>query len=371
MQYWAESGIQTNFSNTKLDFGASPENFNWLIEGENTEVLTHLKQCDWVKNKVDLIYIDPPFATNNNFWIGEDRISTMSSSQNGQLAYSDKLQGEEFLHFLYQRFLLLKDLLSEQGSIYVHTDYKIGHYVKILLDEIFGIDAFKNDISRIKCNPKNFGRRAYGNVKDMILFYTKTNNYIWNEIKAGYTEADKIKLFPKIDAVGRRYTTIPLHAPSETKNGKTALPFRHLLPPKGRHWRTSVETLELWDKEGRLEWSSKGNPRKKLYFEESEGKKIQDIWEYKDPAQVIYPTEKNADLLELIIQTSSNEGSLVLDCFCGSGTTLKAASQFQRAWIGIDKSTAAIAACEQKLNATPMDIFTSGRNHKYIKLSSH
>jgi adenine-specific DNA-methyltransferase len=114
------------------------------------------------------------------------------------------------------------------------------------MDEVFGIENFRNDITRVKCNPKNFSRKAYGNMKDLILFYSKSKNLIWHEPKQPYTEADKLKLFPKIENNGRRYTTIPLHAPSETKNVNTSKAFKGILPPVGRHWRTNIEKLEEW-----------------------------------------------------------------------------------------------------------------------------
>lgn len=248
----------------------------------------------------------------------------------------------------------------------MHTDYKIGHYVRILMDSIFGIENFRNDITRIKCNPKNFARKGYGNIKDMILFYSNTDKMIWNEPKQPYTEEDKTKLFPKIDKNGRRYTTIPLHAPSETQHGKTAQAFKGILPPKGRHWRTNVETLEEWDKQGLIEWSEKGNPRKKIYFDEQEGKRVQDIWEMKDPQYPLYPTEKNANILDLIIKTSSEVGSYVLDCFCGSGTTLKTAHLLGRKWIGIDQSEQAIKVATEKINTIAGDIFTPKPNYELI-----
>ncbi|MCL4115079.1 UNVERIFIED_CONTAM: hypothetical protein GTU68_049493, partial [Idotea baltica] len=288
--------------------------------------------------KTDLVYIDPPFATGNNFSVTKNNI-----------AYSDNLTGNEFLNFLKERLLLIKELLSPQGSIYLHIDYKIGHYVKILMDEVFGIDNFKNDITRIKCNPKNFKRKGYGNVKDMILFYTKTALPIWNEPYTPYTQEEIERLYKKTDNEGRRYTTVPLHAPGETKKGATNELFKGKLPPEGRHWRTSVKTLEEWDKLGLIEWSKKGNPRKIIYADERKGKRLQDIWEFKDPQYTIYPTEKNADLLDLIVRTSSQPESIVLDCFCGSGTTLKAAHDNGRNFIGIDASALAIKACKKKL----------------------
>lgn len=342
---------------------------NYLFKGNNLTVLEKLITDYDLAGKIDLIYIDPPFASNNVFTVSEGRASTISNSKNGKIAYSDVLKGDDFLEFLRERLELLKVLLSDEGSIYLHIDYKIGHYVKILMDEVFGIENFRNDITRIKCNPKNFSRKAYGNVKDLILFYSKSKNPIWNEPKQPYTEADKLKLFPKTENNGRRYTTIPLHAPSETKNGNTSQAFKGIFPPTGRHWRTNIETLEEWDKKGLIEWSSNGNPRKKIYLDEQQGKRMQDIWEFKDPQYPVYPTEKNADLLNLIVNTSSNENSYVLDCFCGSGTTLKAAQNLNRNWIGIDESNEAIKATQLKIGELKADIFTPKPNYEFVEIN--
>ena len=246
---------------------------NLLIQSDNIQGLNYLLENKELKEKIDLVYIDPPFATNGNFTITNGRAATISSSRNGEIAYSDKLTGIDFINFLRERLILLKELLSEQGSIYLHIDYKIGHYVKVLMDEIFGIENFRNDITRIKCNPKNFKRIGYGNIKDLILFYSKSSSPIWNEPKEKYTEDDVKKLFPK-SKKGRRYTTVPIHAPGETENGKSNQPFRGLMPPEGRHWRTDVETLEQWDKSGLIEWSKTGNPRKIIFVDEKEVKEF-------------------------------------------------------------------------------------------------
>ncbi len=341
---------------------------NLLIKGDNIQGLNYLIRDRSLEGKIDLVYIDPPFATGGNFTIMDGRASTISNSRNGDIAYSDKVVGKEFIEFLRSKILILRELMSEQGSIYVHTDYKIGHYVKVMMDEIFGIENFRNDITRIKCNPKNFNRIGYGNIKDLILFYTNSSNPIWNEPRESYTEKDLENLFPKIDRQGRRYTTVPIHAPGETKNGKSNQPFKGIMPPKGRHWRTDVETLDLWDKEGLIEWSSTGNPRKIIYAHEREGKRVQDVWEFKDPQYPEYPTEKNSKMLDLIIRTSSNPGSIVLDCFCGSGTTLKAAHINQRRWIGIDKSEHAIKATIAKLESMKVDLFTTLPEYEFIDL---
>lgn len=343
---------------------------NLLIHGDNIHGLQYLLDNGY-RNKIDLIYIDPPFATGGNFTITNGRASTISNSRDGIVAYTDVLKGRDFIDFLRVRLLLIRELMSERGSIYLHIDYKIGHYVKVMMDEIFGIENFRNDITRVKCNPKNFNRIGYGNIKDLILFYTKTSNPIWHEPRAKYTEKDLESLFPKKDRNGRRYTTVPIHAPGESKSGESSKPFRGIMPPAGRHWRTDVETLERWDEEGMIEWSSNGNPRKIIFADEREGKRIQDIWEYKDPQYPIYPTEKSSDLLELVVSTSSDEDSIVMDCFCGSGTTLFAANKLQRKWIGIDQSDLAIAATRAKIAGAEADLFVPATSYKFIELSNY
>ena len=215
---------------------------NLLFSGENFEVLSRLLNNGY-KNKIDLIYIDPPFATTNDFVITDNRVSTISKPKEGIVAYSDKLVGQEYLEFIRERLVLMRELLSEQGSIYFHIDYKIGHYVKIIMDEVFGEKNFINDITRIKSNPKNFKRKAFGNQKDLILFYAKNKGeHIFNDVTEPLEDEEVERMFKKIDDIGRRYNTIPLHAPGESK-GETGGKFLGLLPPEGRHWRTSTKSL--------------------------------------------------------------------------------------------------------------------------------
>ena len=342
---------------------------NLLIKSDNLAGLNYLL-TNGFKGKIDLVYIDPPYATGGNFTITNGRATTISNSRNGDIAYTDTLKGKDFIEFLRERLILIRELLSAQGSIYLHIDYKIGHYVKVMMDEVFGIENFRNDITRIKCNPKNFDRLGYGNIKDLILFYTKTQNPIWNEPRKPYSDKDLEKLFSKKDKNGRRYTTVPIHAPGETENGKSNQPFKGILPPAGRHWRTDVKTLEKWDKDGLIEWSSKGNPRKIIFADEREGMRVQDIWEFKDPQYPNYPTEKNAEMLDLIVKTSSNENSVVLDCFCGSGTTLKSAQTLNRKWIGIDQSDLAVQATKQKINDIAIDLFVQKTEYNFLDLTS-
>lgn len=329
---------------------------NKLIHADNLSAMKTL--LDDYLGKVDLVYIDPPFATNGHFKISENRANTISSSNGDKIAYSDTIIGADFLEFLRERLIFLRELLSERGSIYLHIDYKIGHYVKLIMDEVFGRGMFRNDITRIKCNPKNFHRKAYGNIKDLILFYSKSENPTWNDPHVPFSEADENRLFKKNDKDGRRYTTIPLHAPGETSNGNTGKEWKGIMPPKGRHWRTDPAILEELDKQGLIEWSANGVPRKKIFLDEKDGKKMQDVWEFKDPQYPQYPTEKSLDLLKFIVEASSNEGNLVLDCFCGSGTTLVAAQSLNRNWIGIDKSESAIKVVQKKLNDLPNSLFS-------------
>jgi len=302
---------------------------NKFIFGDNLLVLKSLLDTHF--GKIDLIYIDPPFATGRDF-----------NTINDDKAYSDKLIDSEFLEFIRKRLILLKDLLSENGSIYLHIDKKIGHYVKIVMDEIFGYNNFINDITRIKCNPKNFSRNAYGNYSDMVLFYAKNRDKnIWNEVKEKMFEGKRKELFPKKHSKLGYYTTNPIHAPGKTIDGDTGKEWKGLLPPKGRHWRYRRQVLTELDNKGLIEWSSTGNPRKIVLASEHKGFKVQDIWEFKDKglSYVDYPTQKNFDFLERIIRNSSNEQSIVLDCFAGSGSTLKVAQKLNRKWIGVDNST--------------------------------
>lgn len=331
-----------------------PNDKNILIKSENFYALSALLK--YFKEKIDLIYIDPPFNTMQDFFISEGRANTVSAIKTST-AYSDKMSFEKFLAFMWERLILIHALLSERGSLYLHIDCKSGHYLKILLDEIFGAENFRNDIARIKSNPKNFHRKAWGNEKDMILFYVKQHDKnIWNDIRIPLDEEETTRKFSKTDSDGRRYTTIPLHAPGETQNGVTGRPWRGLQVPAGRHWRTDPSEFDRLDAEGKIEWSSNGNPRIKKYADEHAGKKIQDVWTFKDPQYPVYPTEKNHDMLNLIISQSSLKESFVLDCFAGSGSTLVCANGLGRHWIGVDQSEAAINIIRQN-NIGEYDFF--------------
>ncbi|MFM6357622.1 MAG: site-specific DNA-methyltransferase [Planktothrix sp.] len=317
---------------------------NQLIYGENLRVLRNLLENSDIAGKINLIYIDPPYATGLGF---ESRQQTY--------AYQDFREGADYLEFIRQRLILLKELLSEQGSIYVHLDQNMAFPVKILMDEIFGIKNFRNWITRKKCNPKNYTKNQYGNISDYILFYTKTDDYIWNQPFESWTDDKVMKEYQYIEEkTGRRYKKVPIHAPGERK-GATGQPWRGMLPPPGKHWQYTPETLEEMDKRGEIYWSSTGNPRRKVYLDQSKGIAVQDIWlEFKDAHNqnikiTGYPTEKNPELLKRIIQASSNSGDLILDAFVGSGTTVAVAEELKRQWIGIDNSLLAIETTIQRL----------------------
>ena len=327
---------------------------NMLVQGDNLAVLKALMQDEKVCGRVGLVYIDPPFATNQHFRKGSERTATISASAADEIAYSDRLSGAEYLEFLRKRLILLKDIMAPNASIYVHIDYKVGHYVKVLMDEVFGQANFINDITRIKCNPKNFARKGFGNIKDLILFYARGKDYTFNGATEDFSEADIVRLFAKVDeTTGARYTTTPLHAPGETRNGPTGRPWKGLTPPKGRHWRYPPDELTRLDEQGLIEWSSTGNPRKKIYADvcAQKGKKRQDIWwDFKDPCYPDYPTEKNLDMIRMIVEASSNPDDIVLDCFAGSGGTALAAAQCGRRWIAIDNSPTAIRTIRKRLH---------------------
>lgn len=325
---------------------------NRLIYGDNYDALVSLESKKEIHGKVRLVYIDPPYGTKQDFTCSGDRFSTISRINGGKVAYKDTLAGEDYLRFLSGRLMRIKEIMADDGVIYLHIDGKMGHYVKVLMDKIFGQNNFINDITRIKCNPKNFSRKGFGNIKDMILLYSKSKNYIWNDPRQKIEIGENDNRFRSVEKDGRRYTTTPLHAPGETANGVTGQKWRGKLPPPGRHWRYNPKKLDELDKNGLLEWSSTGNPRKKIYADDvmRAGVKLQDIWMYKDPQNPKYPTEKNLDMLKMIISTSSNVGDIVLDAFCGSGSTLFAAQELNRNWVGIDSSKEAIAICKKRLS---------------------
>lgn len=330
---------------------------NRLYAGDNLSVLNSLCAEPSVRGHVRLVYIDPPYATGFAF-----------ESATVGAAYHDDRIGADYLSALRQRVVLLRELLAEDGSMYLHLDSTMIFQAKLLMDEIFGERQFINLITRIKCNPKNQVRRGYGDVCDYVLFYSKGRNYVWNQPTIPWDEDAGAKEYNCIEeSTGRRFKKVPCHLPG-VRYGETGLPWRGKLPPPGKHWVHSPTRLDEMDSRDEIYWSPSGNPRRKLYLDQSAGKRQSNLWtEFRDTqnqnAEVTgYPTEKNVEMLRLIVKASSNPGDLVLDAYAGSGTTLAAAAENDRNWIGIDESPAAIAtSIERLILGTPM-MGTHARN---------
>jgi adenine-specific DNA-methyltransferase len=335
---------------------------NRLYAANNLGVLKSLCDDKSVIGQVRLVYIDPPYATGFAF-----------ESATVGTAYHDEQIGTDYLNALRERIIVLRELLAEDGSIYLHLDSTMIFQAKLLMDEIFGEKRFINLITRVKCNPKNQVRRGYGDVCDYLLFYSKGRDYVWNQPTIPWDETAGAKEYNCVEAsTGRRYKKVPCHLPG-IRNGETGLPWRGKLPPPGKHWVHSPSKLDEMDARGEIYWSPSGNPRRKLYLDQSAGKRQSNLWtEFRDTqnqnAEVTgYPTEKNLEMLRMIVKAGSNSGDLVLDAYAGSGTTLAAAAENNRNWIGIDESPAAIkTAIERLVLGTPM-MGTHARNDYVVR----
>ncbi len=350
LSYAGKEPEESILSRTGLDFeNILPVNGNgknMLFYGDNFDVLLFLLRNGY-KGKISLIYIDPPFATASNF-----------INRKLEHAYSDSLRGGEYVEFLRERLVLMRELLSDNGSIYLHLDSKMAFTMKLIMDEVFGEDNCRAFITRKKCSTKNYTKNTFGNISDYIMFYTKGSNYIWNRPYDPWEMDRMIEEYPYIDeTTGRRYKKVPVHAPG-VRNGETGKEWRGKMPPTGKHWQYTPDKLDELDAAGEIYWSPTGNPRRKVFCDPSKGIPIQDIWlNYRDSINQAqkttgYPTEKNYDMLKMIVGASSDSGDIVLDCFAGSGTTLGAAFELGRKWIGADNSIESIKAIIKR--------FTSG-----------
>jgi adenine-specific DNA-methyltransferase len=314
---------------------------NRVYLGENAGVLRRLLADADIRGAVRLVYIDPPFASR-----------AIYHSRKLNHAYDDTLRGADYLAFLHERLVLLRELLANDGSLFLHLDDKMVFHAKLVLDEVFGPRNFRNCIVRKKCNPKNYTRRTYGNVTDYVLFYSKTEDYIWHRPHDAWTE-DRAREYRYIDDDGRRYMKVPVHAPG-VRHGETGALWRGRPPPPGKHWQYLPRVLDEMDARGEIFWSSSGNPRRKVYLDESPGVPVQDLWldtrdAHNQNIKITgYPTEKNPEMLQRLISASSNPGDLVLDAFAGSGTTLAVASELGRRFVGIDNSNEALRTMLQR-----------------------
>jgi adenine-specific DNA-methyltransferase len=322
-------------------FGASG---NRLYHADNLAVLRDLVAAGV---RARCVYIDPPYGTRQRF----------ARKASDHAAYCDAASGALHLAALRPRLILLREALADDGSLFVHLDASMVAEVKTLLDELFAPGNLRAWITRRKCSSKNYTRRSYGDISDYVLFYSKTAQYVFNRQFEPRTAEQEAIDFPKVDAAtGRRFALVPLHAPGR-RNGATGGPWRGMLPPAGKHWQWTPEKLDECDAGGDIYWTRNGTPRRRIWADESPGAAVANIWlEHRDPfnqnfAVTGYPTEKSLELLRRIVASASEPGDLVLDAYAGSGTTLAAAAELGRRWIGIDSGDMAVALAQRRLAA--------------------
>ncbi|MBA7659344.1 hypothetical protein ES703_67321 [subsurface metagenome] len=327
---------------------------NMLIFGDNLQVLKillQMKQEGKLKNAdgtpgVRLVYIDPPFATRQEFRGSQD-----------QKAYQDKIAGARFLEFLRKRLVFLRELLTEDGSIYVHLDYKKAHYVKILMDEIFDETKFESEVV-FKRTLGHHLATGMDNMTDSIFVFRKGEEWIFNQPYQLLSQEELDEKFPFLEEeTGRHFTHEKLEQSSNvySKDQIRIIQGKKVTTKLG--WRWSQETFEnrIAENPYIIFWTEDGRPRYKRYVDEYEGRKIGNLW---DDIELIssnsrqatgYPTQKPEALLDRIIKASSNPGDLVLDCFAGSGTTQAVAEKLGRRWIGMDCGKLAIYTTQKRL----------------------
>ncbi|MEX2159961.1 MAG: DNA methyltransferase [Dehalococcoidia bacterium] len=338
--------------------GRDPEWRNRLIWGDNKYVLPALVQE--LAGQVDLIYIDPPFDTGADFSFdvaidGED--FTKEPSIIEMKAYRDTWgKGvESYVHWFYQAGLLLHGLLREAGSLYVHLDWHVCHYAKVVLDEIFGQDNFRNEIIW-KSTSAHSDSTRYGSNHQTLLFYTKGPGWTWNRPLMDYDPEYVEQYYRYKEPGGRRFKSGDLSAYGLQGGGYTYKWHEHTKP-----WRVPIETMQRLDQDGKIFYTKNGVARLKSYLDETEGMPAQTIWTDKAVQYVVswgdeklpFDTQKSEALLRRIISASSDEGDLVLDCFAGSGTTPATAEKLNRRWIACDLGRFAIHTTRKRLLSLP------------------
>lgn len=339
---------------------------NKLYYGDNLEILRH----HIADESVDLVYLDPPFNSNQSYnvlfaekdgtdspaqikafedtwkWDQESSYAFQEFVETGPsktvktlLAFKEMLGTNDMLAYLTMmapRMVELHRVLKPTGSLYLHCDPTASHFLKILLDSIFGPRNFKSEIVWKRTSAHSSANR-YGPVHDVILFYTKSPTYLWNKVYLDYDDNYLAKYYNNVDKDGRRYTLSDLMA-AGIRHGESGKQWRGIDPAsKGNHWKFKISKLDELEKVGRIHWPAKGTiPRYKRYLDEMEGILVQDFWNDINPVsahakeRLGYPTQKPEALLERIIKSSSNEGDLVLDPFCGCGTTITVAEHLKR-----------------------------------------
>ncbi len=394
-----ESAQQRQLALDLFSAGRPTEWRNRLIWGDKKYVLPALL-AEGFAGQVGLIYIDPPFNVGADFSftatipddpeIEEPITETTFMKEPSMIevkAYRDTWgRGlDSYLQWFYETVVLLRELLTEEGSIYVHLDYHVGHYAKVILDEIFGERCFVNEIIWRRTAAHNDPGR-YGNIHDVIFFYTRAEKYTWNPqfiphseeaIASSFSYAEapngttiRLKKGESVPIGYRRFQTVTLRSPHPRPN--LWYEYKGYKPhPNG--WSCNKERMEQYDREGRLFFptSMDGAIRLKMYLDESPGIPVQDLWteikklEASSVERLNYTTQKPEALLERIIRVSSNEGDLVLDCFCGSGTTAATAEKLNRRWITCDLGRFAIHTTRKRLlsieNVKPFEVQNLGK----------
>lgn len=362
-------------------FGANGVNWkNMLIFGDNLQVMKTLlemkkagKLCSADgTHGVRLVYIDPPFASKQDFAGSED-----------QKAYQDRLAGADFLEFLRRRLVLIRELLAEDGVVYIHLDNRRSHYAKIILDELFGESNYRNTIVWKRSDAHSDisqGATHLGRVYDTIHYYMRGTTSTINAVYTPLPESTIKKWYRHVEeGTGRYYNKGDLSGPGGAGKGNPYYEWKGIT----RYWRHSRERMEELEKEGRLVYTKSGIAYMKRYLDESRGVPIQDLWvdipmlrgiHTKAGESMTYPTQKPEALLERIIKSSSHTGDIVLDAFAGSGTTCAVAEKFGRRWIGIDCGKLAVYTIQKrmlnlrketgnkgsKLKSKPFTLFNAG-----------
>jgi adenine-specific DNA-methyltransferase len=341
---------------------------NKLIWGDNKLILSSLKSGA-LRQQIEeagglkLIYIDPPFDVGADFSMDiEIGGETFHKEPNllEQIAYRDTWGrgADSFIAMIYERLILMRDLLHNDGSIYVHCDPRVNAYIKGCCDEVFGRDRFINEIVWKRSDAHNDagqGAEFCGKIHDLIYIYSKDESYIWNTMFSPLPAKTVEKWYRNVEeGTGRRYNKADLTA--RKAGGDTKYDWKGAKPPPGRYWAYSYEKMTQMDAAGRIVYSKSGMPYMKRYLEDSKGVPLQDIW---DDIQMLrgiggeerlgYPTQKPEGLVERIIKASSNEGDLVADFFCGSGTTAAIAEKLGRKWIATDLGKFGIHTTRKRL----------------------
>ena len=344
-----------------LEKRGANEKHNLMMHGECLSTCAYLKEQGI---EVDLVYIDPPFASGADYakkiYIrrnplvqkamkeAEQNLDNEEMKEFEEKMYGDIWDKERYLNWMYENLMAIKSVMSENASIYVHLDYHIGHYVKILMDEIFGEENFRNEIVW-KRSTTHADAGFYGNNFDTIFFYTKGQGYIFNTVFQNYDES-YLARFTHVDPDGRKWDSGNLTAKGLQGGG-----YEYEYKGVRSLWRCPKETMERLDKEGRLHFTSKGGIRSKVYLDELSGMPSQALWtdlnavNSQAEERVDYATQKPEALLERIIKASSNEGMLVADFFGGSGVTAAVAHKLNRRFIHGDVNINSLQTARDRL----------------------